>query len=138
NRWCWRWRCWRRRHCNRWRRRRRHCNSWRWGWCHCNRWRWRWATAAVVAMPYLSEELEGRSVNSAYTPDVSCSIEPCLVSLANRQWQIRWRGRPGPTGPTCQGYLVHLVGGVEETAPLEIATHRIQRVGPRVVGKAEV
>ena len=41
-------------------------------------------------MPHLIEELEGRSVYASYTPDVTISVEPCLVSLAIGQWQVGW------------------------------------------------
>jgi hypothetical protein len=41
-------------------------------------------------MPYLVEELEGSSVYAAYTPDITVSVEPGLVSLAIGRWQI-WR-----------------------------------------------
>jgi hypothetical protein len=40
-------------------------------------------------MPYLVEELEGETVQTSYTPDLTVSVEAGLVSLAVRQWQIR-------------------------------------------------
>ena len=40
-------------------------------------------------MIYIREVLEGWSVNAAYTPDVSVSIEARLVRLAIRQWHVR-------------------------------------------------
>src|SRR5439155_23439297 len=95
----------------------------RWG--RRRRWGLGSATSAVVAMPYLIEELEGSSVYSAYTPDVPCPIEPCLVSLANRQWQVRWRGHPRSTRPASQIHFVHLVGGLEESTTLEVSTQRV-------------
>jgi hypothetical protein len=39
-------------------------------------------------MPYLVQELEGSAVYAAYTPDIAVPVEPGLVRLAIRQWQI--------------------------------------------------
>ena len=54
------------------------------------RWRWRDATAAVVAVPHLIEELEGGTVYAAYTPDLSVSVESGLVGLTVGRWQVGW------------------------------------------------
>jgi len=64
-------------------RRRRSSSCRRSGWC------WAGATTAGGAMIYIREVLEGWSLNAAYTPDVSVSIEASLVRLANRQWHVR-------------------------------------------------
>ena len=43
------------------------------------------AAAAIGTMVYIGQELEGRSVNAPYTPDISVAVEPGLVRLAVRR-----------------------------------------------------
>ena len=40
-------------------------------------------------MMYVRQELEGRSVYAAYTPDIPVSKEPGHIRLAVGRWQIR-------------------------------------------------
>src|SRR5262249_41014167 len=47
-------------------------------------------SAAVAATLHLSQELEGLSYQTSYTPDRSRSVEASLVSLTIGQNQVRW------------------------------------------------
>src|SRR4029453_16371207 len=64
--------------------RRRECGRRRW----CCRRRAAWS-AAVAATLHLSQELEGLSHYASYTPDLSRSVEPSLVSLTIGKYQVR-------------------------------------------------
>ena len=90
-------------------------------------------------MPDLIEELERRSIYAAYTPDVPVSVEPGLIGLTDRLWQVGWRHYPGSSRPASQWQLIYLVGRVEEIAIIvQIPGKRIQRVGSGIVSKTEV
>jgi hypothetical protein len=89
-------------------------------------------------MIHVSKELEGESVYATYTPDISISVEPSLVSLSDRLRQVRRRCHPGSTRPRSQIDLIYFIGRIEERVALGVSPKRIQLVGAGVVGHTEV
>jgi len=67
-------------------------------------------------VPDFVEELEGETVQTAHTPNITVTIESSLVGLAIRQRQVGRRWVPGSARPSRQVELIDLIGRVKEVA----------------------
>jgi len=67
------------------------------------------------------------------TPDHARPVKSGLVSLPVRQRHERLRDDPEPVRPASQWQLIYPVRRVEEAAPIDVASHRIQLVRRRVI-----